>query len=41
MRDARRRGHCRFDSMPHAFMGLFKGETKGMLIVKSAEPDEG
>lgn len=27
-----------FETLPHAFMSLFKGESKGMLIVESAEP---
>ena len=30
-----------FENLPHAFMGLFKGENMGTLIVKSGEPDEG
>jgi len=30
-----------FDRLPHAFIGLFRGENTGTLIVKAAEPDEG
>ena len=30
-----------FDNLPRAFIGLFKGDSTGTLIVKSAEPDEG
>jgi NADPH-dependent curcumin reductase CurA len=30
-----------FEKLPHAFIGLFKGENMGTLIVKSGESDEG
>jgi NADPH-dependent curcumin reductase CurA len=30
-----------FENLPHAFMALFNGESRGTVIVESGEPAEG